>query len=74
MKCRKPIDPEAIRKRTNTAILGLRKSLVTAMRERWITPEQAATANDNVCCLERVLVQAIPRPESADKSNACLPF
>ena len=74
MKPRKSVDPEAIRKRTDKAILALRKSVVIAGREGWITSERISILNSHILGVAETFMLSLPRTEPESESEACLPF
>ena len=68
------MDLEAIRKRTTKATLALRKSVVIAGRQEWITPEQSSILSHHILGFEQVFLVALPALENKDESEAELPF
>jgi len=75
MKRRKPVDPETVRKRIEKAIFALRKGIVIAGQEEWITSEQSSILSNSILRIEQTFMLALPVPaETESKSEACLPF
>ena len=60
MTRRKPVDPEAVRRRTGKAILALRKFVVIAGQEEWITVELSSILNKNIFGIDEILMLALP--------------
>ena len=71
---RKPVDPEVIRKRTDKALLALRKSAIIAGQQGWFTSEQSSILGDHVLHIEEMFRAALPPPEAESDSRAVLPF
>ena len=74
MKRRKPVDLKTVRKQTDKAIFALRKSVVIAGQEGWITSEESAILGGQICRIDDIFMRALPKPvETESESKACLP-
>jgi hypothetical protein len=65
---------ETVIKRTDKAILVLRKSVIVSSREGWITREQMLSLNEHLMHLEKIFMVALPRTSPETESEAELPF
>jgi len=75
MKRKKPVQADAIRKQVEQAVLTLRRSIVIAGRQEWISMEDLSTLNGYILGIDELFVGALPVSEETDcESKACLPF
>src|SRR5579864_1838646 len=65
-------DPAVAWKRSQTALLALRKTLIVARREGWISVGESSALNTYLLEMERVLIAALGQPEPESESKAVL--
>jgi hypothetical protein len=65
---------QTVIKRTDKAILVLRKSVIVSSREGWITRDQMLSLNKHLLHLEKFFLVALPRTAPEKESEAELPF
>ena len=70
---RKP-DPTVAWKRSQSAILALRKTVIVAGREEWISAEEGSALNTHLLEIDQVLMAALAQPKAENESAAVLPF
>ena len=67
------VDPEVLRRRVEAAIFTLRKSVITAMRQKLIPRSEWPKLNTQLAALEYTLTISFPRQVKATESEARLP-
>jgi len=67
-------DPTVAWKRSQRAILALRKTAIVAGRQGWISAEECSALNTRLFEMESVLMAALAKPRPDSESEAVLPF
>jgi hypothetical protein len=60
-------------KRSQGALLALRKTLIVAGREGWISAGEYSALDTHLFDMERILMAALAQPEPPSVSEAALP-
>ena len=67
-------DPAVAWRRSQSAILALRKTIIVAGREGWISAEECSALNIHLLDAEKTLMAALAQPTPEGESEAVLPF
>jgi hypothetical protein len=70
----KQVDPEVLRKKVNKAMLTLRRSVITAMREELLIRSVSSSLDQQLCTLASALEDAFPPVARKVDESWRLPF
>lgn len=73
-KSPKAVDLEVLRKRVENAMMTVKKSVITAMRQKLIPRSECPTLNAQLSALDYTLTVVFPLQLKAIESEARLPF
>jgi hypothetical protein len=73
-KTKRLADPDLLRKRIDRAILTLKRSIITAMRDGLVSKEKGMPINNQLFELDQAVSTAFPAPAADTESLARLPF
>ena len=66
-------DPAVAWKRSQTALLALRKTVIVASREGWISAGECSALNAHLLDAEKTLMASLALPEPVSGAEAGLP-